>query len=356
MIWSATAPSNIALIKYMGKADSSKDSSSLPVYAKNQKSIQHLSKEDQEDFLFKNLSLNPSLSYTLNHFVTQVQIEESDKDKWLPFKKNPFPDNIFYSSSKKTVFESKMPDTAQKKFLDFFLFLKRFFFIPGNYIIRSQNNFPMSAGAASSASSFAALTLATYRLAKDHSSLNDRGKEALSELSRIGSGSSCRSFFSPWSLWTGRSALPFKETWGKLFHQLVIVDSQIKKVSSTTAHKLVKTSPAFKGRTDRVKKRLKTLSSALQKKDWKPCFKVCYEEFMDMHSLFETASPPFKYKTSSSEKVLGLINEHWKKNNDGPLVTMDAGSNIHLLYRPDQRSQKEKITKLLTDYTVLSSL
>ena len=356
MSWSATAPSNIALIKYMGKEDSTKEKSLFPVYKKAQKSIKHLSKEDQKDLHFKNLSLNPSLSYTLNHFVTKVQIEESDKDKWAPFKKNPFQDKKLYNSSKKINFESKLSDSSKKKFLDFFRFLKRCFSISGNYIIRSQNNFPISAGAASSASSFSALTLATYKLAKDCFFINDMNKEALSEFSRIGSGSSCRSFFSPWSLWKGRSALPFQGVWTDLFHQLVIVNPRTKKISSTKAHSLVRTSHLFKGRTERAKKRLKNLSSALQKKDWKQCFTTCYEEFMDMHSLFETASPPFKYKTISSQKVLDFINDHWEKNNDGPLVTMDAGANVHLLYRPDQRDQKEQITKLLTDYTVLSSL
>ena len=76
---------------------------------------------------------------------------------------------------------------------------------------------------------------------------------------------------------------------------------------------------------------------------------------MDLHSLFETTRPPFRYKKTSSQKVLDCINEYWKSKNDGPLITMDAGANVHLLYRPDQDKHREKITSLLSDYAILSS-
>ena len=64
-----------------------------------------------------------------------------------------------------------------------------------------------------------------------------------------------------------------------------------------------------------------------------------------MHSLFETAKPPFKYKKDTTQKVLNCVKDYWKKNDEGPLVTMDAGANIHLLYRPDQKDQREKNKK-----------
>lgn len=363
MSWTATAPSNIALIKYMGKADPFKNPNFFSLYKNKQNVIQtfkHLSEKDKEDFYFKNISLNSSLSYTLHHFVTKVQIEDSDKDKCSPFKKNPFLDQTLYSSSKKVHFKNKLSAPVQKRFLKFFQFLKRFFFISGNYQIHSQNNFPMAIGAASSASSFAALTRAAYKLAKDRSAikeqLNNIPAETLAEISRIGSGSSGRSFFSPWALWTIQGITPFKTSYLYLLHQLVVVDPQEKKISSTKAHDLVKTSPRFKGRSDRAKKRMKALTEAFNQPDWKKCFNICYEEFLDLHSLFETAEPPLKYKTDSSQRVLNCINDYWGKNNDGPLVTMDAGANIHLLYRTDQKEQRESIKNLLKDYVVLSSL
>ena len=353
MNWEAKAPSNIALIKYMGKANKkSIDSNQWP----NTNLFKLLQKNHKEDLYFQNLSLNPSLSYTLNHFITKVRIEESNQEAWSVFKKNPFQDEKLYNSSKKINIETRISDQAQKKFLDFFQFLKKVFSISGNYTIYSQNNFPMSAGSASSASSFSALTLAVYKLAKQQSDLKELTTQDLAHLSRIGSGSSCRSFFSPFCLWTDQRVEVFKNSWKSFFHQLVIVDLQAKKISSTQAHQMVRTSPHFKMRAERAEKRLQSLSEALNQKSWQKCFTICYEEFLDLHSLFETAKTPFKYKTNLSEKVLSCVNDYWKKNKDGPLMTMDAGANVHLLYRLDQKDQSEKIKNLLSDFIVLSSL
>jgi len=53
-----------------------------------------------------------------------------------------------------------------------------------------------------------------------------------------------------------------------------------------------------------------------------------------MHALFETSRPSFGYMTSGSLEVLrGVKQLTWEKSGDGPLVTMDAGPNVHLLYR-----------------------
>lgn len=355
--WSARAPSNIALIKYMGKADQS-DSLSHNL---DQDLTGHLSQEDKEALCFRNVSLNSSLSYTLPHLITQVQIEEADQDSWSPFQKNPFYNTRTYHLSKDISVESDLSSHAQKRFLDFFQFLKRVFMIPGHYTLYSQNNYPMAIGAASSASSFAALTLAAYTLAKDRSAVKDRvnnlERKDLAGLSRVGSGSSCRSFFSPWSIWCGREVREIQTYRDKLLHQLVIVENREKLISSSEAHQSVKKSPFFKGRAARAEHRIKILIQALKKADWKTCFKTCYEEFLDLHSLFESGKPPIRYKTDASQKVLDCVQDYWLKNNDGPLVTMDAGANVHLLYRPDQSLQKEHITRFLSSFcTVLSSL
>ena len=358
MTWSASAPSNIALIKYMGKVEKSQEIP--PVFQKLKDKELSLSQEDEERLFFKNRALNPSLSYTLNHFVTKVQIEEAGEDKWQAFEREPFEALNLYKSSGKIPLEKPLSESAQKKYLDFFKFLKRFFQIPGKHIVRSQNNFPRACGIASSASSFSALTLAVYEMAKEKSvrkeGLKDLDREVLAQLSRSGSGSSCRSFFSPWAFWQGTAVQSFEGPWKTLLHQLVLVHSGEKSISSSLAHQMIKTSPYFKGRELRVKSRLEALFTAFKQKNWKNGFDICYEEFMDMHSLFETATPSFKYKTKESEKVLALIQNYWQKQGEGPLVTMDAGANVHLLYLPEKFYQRDEIEKLLEDYPVLSSL
>ena len=322
-----------------------------------------LSKADEEKLWFKNLAVNASLSYTLKHFVTTVQIDSGNgKDKWQAFKENPFKNKKFYHSSKPIYLDSSLSEIEQKKFLDFFNFLKRFFLIPGYYTISSQNNFPKSIGTASSASSFSALTLATYKLAREKSTLKPEKLKSikaqeLAHLSRTGSGSACRSLFVPWCLWEGYKIHSFECSWNDLFHQLVIVDSKDKKIDSTQAHQRVKTSPQFNERVDRAHKRLHSLKSSLNLEDWRKCFQLCYEEFLDIHSLFESSKPPFSYKTSATQKILKEIVHFWKQHQDGPLITMDAGSNVHLLYRKNQQEHKEEISQKLSSYSiVLSSL
>ena len=322
----------------------------------------HLSKTDEELFWFKNLAVNSNLSYTLKHFVTAVQIESASRvDRWRAFKEYPFKNKKLYHSSKNMPIDSALSQSEQKKFLDFFKFLKRFFLIPGYYTVSSQNNFPRSIGSASSASCFSALTLAVYKLAREKTTL-EKNKfrllkaQVLAHLSRVGSGSACRSLFAPWCFWEGYKIYAFECSWNQLLHQLVIVDNQNKKISSTTAHQRIETSPQFSKRVDRANKRFVALKTSLNLADWKTSFQICSEEFLDLHSLFESSTPPFSYKTEATQKVLECVNQFWKKHQDGPLITIDAGPNVHLLYRSDQKQCREEISKKLSDFTIISSL
>ena len=316
-----------------------------------------LSDKERAFLRFSNLSLNPSLSYTLSHFQAVARIEPSERDGWRPFQRDPFQGEKLFHSSKKIDFEKGLSERAQNKFMDFFGLLKRFFDLPGHYTVFSESNFPLSAGLASSAASFSALTRAVFRLAQDRSpfkkQLEGLSWEALSSLSRAGSGSSCRSFFSPWALWEGQGAIAFKTPWPRLIHQLVLIDPKVKSTSSTEAHQRVASSPLFEGRANRAVERLGFLTRAFRQKDWLKGFQLCFDEFLDMHSLFETASPPFKYINPAVEKALSALKDFWRKEGDGPWVTMDAGANIHLLWRPDQQAKSLQIKALLGDYAIL---
>ncbi len=153
----ASAPSNIAVIKYMGKINTE-----------------------------SNVPTNSSLSYTLNSLRTFVEITESKsgKDEWqvltgpglLPFE---------------------MSEKGTLRFLNHFEFLKTAWGIEGFFALKSASNFPSDCGLASSASSFAALTLATSRLG-EHTGREVPDIFELASYARKGSGSSCRSLFGPW--------------------------------------------------------------------------------------------------------------------------------------------------------------
>jgi diphosphomevalonate decarboxylase len=121
-----------------------------------------------------------------------------------------------------------------------------------------------------------------------------------------------------------------------LFSQVIVVESGKKIVSSSQAHSRVPTSALFEGRPERAEKRLAELIAAFRGEQWNEAFEICWNEFWDMHALFETSWPSFGYMEPGTIEVLKFFRELWAENKDGPLVTMDAGANIHALYRADQ--------------------
>lgn len=308
MSWQASAPSNIALIKYMGKTDFS-----------------------------RNLPSNASLSYTLENLKTFVEIEQIDvsEDQWKP---------LVQTGCLSPTFSIK----GQKRFLDYFKKLKDVYNVKENFLIKSANNFPSDSGMASSASSFAALSKAAD-LAFSSFGYRNHSDQTLFQLSREGSGSSCRSFFSPWAIWKNTKVFEPKIKIQKLLHDVVLVDTKLKEVSSGDAHKRIETSPNNQGRSERAEKRLDDLLEAFNTDNWKGAFNIVWDEFMDMHELFETAEPLFCYRTEKSYNALQMIREFWKDRNDGPLVTMDAGPNIHLLWREDQVLLREQLKHVLQE-------
>lgn len=315
MFWFAQAPANIALIKYMGKKD---ESSNLPG--------------------------NSSLSYTLNNLLSTVKLElvPGKKDIW---EQLAIPGGADFSLSAH----------GQKRFIDHLNRLKKHFGYEGGFLIQSNNNFPHGSGLASSASSFAALTKCaslalSYLTNKEIPSIDEQAS-----LSRLGSGSSCRSFYSPWALWDDAGVRAVDLPYTNLIHQVVVVSNQEKAVSSSEAHKRVKTSTFYDTRNQRAEENLKLLLNAFSAKDWKSIYQICWREFHDMHQLFTSCEQPFSYITQNSQVLLNALEDLWGANGDGPLVTMDAGPNIHLLYRPDQEdlAQQFRIDHLLGNYDVL---
>lgn len=301
-IWRAQAPSNIALIKYMGKTDQS-----------------------------RNLPVNSSISYTLGHLQSIVTLQKIDgpSDRWMPLE----------SDEGRALPRLSLSEKGQARFLKHLMKLKSAFEFDGAFLVRSANDFPSDCGLASSASSFAALTKVALAALSEISGRELPSIAEASEWSRQGSGSSCRSFFAPWAIWTNEGKIHGDSEIGYegLLHQVVVVDESVKAVSSSEAHVRVSTSSLFLGRPERAENRLKELRQAFIRGDWREAFEITWAEFWDMHALFETSRPSFGYMNHHSLDVLRTVRAAtWDAMGDGPLVTMDAGPNVHLLYRNDE--------------------
>lgn len=315
MHWLAQAPANIALIKYMGKRD-----------------------------VNSNLPDNSSLSYTLNNLLSTVKLETlpTKKDMWEPL-------NIPGAG------EFSLSVAGQKRFIDHLVRLKEHFGYSGGFLIQSSNNFPHGSGLASSASSFAALTKCAVIALSELTNKDLPSIDEQAQLSRLGSGSSCRSFYTPWAIWKENEVGPIDLPYSNLIHQVIVISSEEKAVSSSEAHKRVKTSLFYATRGQQAEENLKLLLNALRTEDWPSIYRICWREFHEMHNLFSTCDQPFTYMTNKSLEMLKLLQNQWDKNGDGPIVTMDAGPNIHLLYREEQAdlARQFKSDHLLGNYDVL---
>jgi diphosphomevalonate decarboxylase len=296
--WIATAPSNIALVKYMGKSDN-----------------------------VSNVASNSSLSYTLDYLKSEVEVQlASEKERSCQWRAW---DDISIQLSEK----------GKQKFLLHWQRCRKLLApdFRGSFLLRSRNHFPSDCGLASSASSFAALTLAAYQTFSALKALGrDWNLQELASLSRQGSGSSCRSFYSHFVLWKGEEISIVESEYRKLKHVVVVVDERAKLVSSSEAHKRVPTSLLYTERNQRAEVRTQRLAKALSSKNWSQIFELTWADLWDMHVLFETSVPPFSYMLPESLKVLREVQNIWQQLGDGPVVTMDAGANVHLLYRDDQ--------------------
>lgn len=315
MQWFSQAPSNIALIKYMGKSEEA-----------------------------HNIPDNPSLSYTLKNLLTSVmmEVQPGTNDYWEPLI---IPGTLAFDLSQK----------EQQRYLNHLQRMKTFFEYEGGFIVRSANNFPHSSGLASSASSFAALTKCAVEALTELTGKPRPSIETQAQLSRRGSGSSCRSFFEPWALWEGESVKAVDLPYTDLMHQVVIISKAEKTISSAKAHQLVKSSPLYVDRPSRARENLRLLLTALEHKDWQSAYKIVWREFQDMHALFSSCELPFSYITDTTQTLLSQLQQFWELHQDGPLVTMDAGPNVHLLYRNDQLelAQSFKQEYLIGQYDVI---
>jgi len=317
----ARAPSNIALIKYMGKTDSS-----------------------------LNLPANPSLSLTLDRLATVVELRRTHEPESSGTKLRFMPGLPALPKALSTGWETPiLTDSAHGRLMRHFErvraaapgVLERHALksdVAGVYEFRSANSFPASAGIASSASSFAAFTLAgatafsqdPRAFARTYES-NPSLRRELAMLSRQGSGSSCRSFEGPWVGWEGEKASRVYGTHlPKLTNLVVVVSAESKDISSSEAHARVVSSPLWHGRPERVEKRYLALKSALVTGDRRAVAKIAWEEMWEMHSLFHTAQERFSYWLPGTIAILNALEPEIVSERP-PIVTLDAGPNPHIL-------------------------
>ncbi|MCK8616911.1 diphosphomevalonate decarboxylase [Fructobacillus sp. M158] len=282
----AIAHTNIALIKYWGKADPA-----------------------------LNLPTTSSLSLTLNEYFTKTRVEEAAED---------------------TLLINDLPQDSQRVH-DFLNVLReeKGDFSPVKVI--SENKVPLSAGLASSASSFAALTAAVAKYNGWDLSL-----EELSRLARRGSGSATRSFFPGFAIWEKGSndhdSFAHEFNVPDLPIALVVckISGTIKKVSSSDGMRRAQTSPDYDQWVAESAKQLDEMKQALSQSDLDRVGQLAEANALAMHDLNLTATDRrFTYFNQNTMKVFEQVKVLREK---GYLAyaTMDAGPNVKIITNQEQ--------------------
>lgn len=314
-IWQSIAPSNIALIKYMGKADIAGD----------------------------NIGLNDSLSYTCTRFKTCARCVSipGSEDQWHPIDDRQY----CYTPNNTSAAGDKMVRHIAR--------IKAYYGYDGAFAVTSGNNFPADCGIASSASAFCAVTQCVQQAIIDLQGLTLSAEQGLADrilLSRQGSGSACRSNVGPWAWWRQERVRPLELM--PLLHEVVLIDDGPKSISSSQAHRMVLTSPHFQGRRQRAQQRLRALIGALRHQ-WRQAHKIAWDEFEDMHTLFHQCTPSFTFMNEANRRCLAICQQYWQDHHTGPLVTMDAGSNVHLFFRHEDQQHRQQLLSQLSSFTLL---
>lgn len=288
----AKAPVNIALIKYWGK-----------------KNIEDI------------VPYNASISISLDNLYTITTLEES-----------------------RTGFEFHLDGklvtgTESDKVYDFLKYFSDETKI-SNLKVNSTNYVPTAAGLASSASGFAALSVA----ANSYFETNYDFKE-LAKITRKGSGSACRSLLGNIVAWETNGdvyniASPIKD-----FVMIsVLIDKSKKNISSRQAMALsAENSPLYREYVVESAKDFIEMKKAIELGDYEKIGKLTKKSSLMMHGIMLSTHPPILYMDKTSIFIYNLM-EELSKQGIYANPTMDAGPNVKILTR--EKDYKKVIDSL----------
>lgn len=296
IVW--RCPSNIALVKYWGK------------------------KENQ-------IPCNASLSMTLQNAYTEVALSlHEKKEKGIELE------YLFHDQENETFRQRvlKYLDTCQ----EYFPVLKEY-----SVHLASNNSFPHSTGIASSASAFGAIALAL--LSASGYDKEDFYKKA-SYLSRLGSGSACRSMFEKYALWgelqeitvsSDEYAIPvpgIHSNFKDMRDAILIIDDMPKKVSSSSGHALMHDHWYAEKRFEQANIHCAEMAHTLKQGDFDRFITIIEQEALALHAMMMTSGNYYLLMKPGTIHAIESIMNFRKETNIPVCFTLDAGPNVHVIY------------------------
>ncbi len=289
----AIAPSNIAFSKYWGRKDN-----------------------------ILRLPANGSISMTLSDLLTTTTVEFS------PAYERSSPSD---KKDQVTINGGGIEEGEEMRVIKHLDRVRKLSGINFKAKVASKNNFPAGTGLASSASGFAALTLAAISAA----GLRLSDKE-LSILARQGSGSACRSIPGGFVEWlngdtseTSYATQIFPSDYWDIADVVAIFTEEKKEVSSSTGHEAAQSSPFFKTRIAGMKQKNEEFKRFIKQRNFEKFGQLLEREALEFHAITLTQNPYLIYWTAGT---LATMKKTAVLRNKGLPVyfTVDTGQNIHL--------------------------
>ncbi len=314
------SPSNIALVKYWGKHG-------------------------------EQLPQNPSISFTLSHCHTTTKVSYKKASKGS----QEIDFDIFLDGVETPSFKAKIAQFF-KRIEQYVPFVKNY-----HYKIETSNSFPHSSGIASSASGMSALALCLMEIEKQYEP--DMSKtyftQKASFLSRLGSGSACRSLEGPLVVWGAHKEIrESSDLYGtrylgevhnnfKDYHDtILLVDKGEKQVSSTVGHDLMHGHAFAKARFQQAHENVSALMAIFKTGDIDAFIKIVESEALTLHAMMMTSHPYFILMKPNTLEIINAIWGYRAKTGSKVCFTLDAGANVHLLY---PAVEKEGIHTFISD-------
>ena len=220
-------------------------------------------------------------------------------------------------------------------------------------VIDTINTFPHSSGIASSASGMSALALCLGSIEEQlegNKTLDFMRKASIA--ARLGSGSACRSLYGGIVSWgdhkdfvgssdefaTQLSPNQVFPSFYNFMDLILIVDEGSKKVSSTLGHSLLNEHPFASSRFQEASKNMSLIKGALKEGDLGMFTKIVESEAMMLHALMMTSNPYFMLMRPNTVAIIEKIWDFRKQSGLHPVVTLDAGANVHVLF-PEEENE-----------------
>ncbi len=298
----AIAPSNIAFTKYWGRRDE-----------------------------VLRLPENGSISMCLSNLLTTTTVEFQDDLK---------EDQVLLNGEVEAGEDSRVIKHLDR--------IRKLAGISTKAKVVSNNNFPTGTGLSSSASGFAALSLAASKAA----GLN-LSEEELSILARQGSGSACRSIPSGFVEWldgdtseTSYATQIFPPDFWDIADVVAIVSSGKKDVPTNIGQQTATSSPFMPTRRTHMAEKNLTVKKLIEAKDFTKFGQLVESEALELHAIMITQTPPLIYWQPNTILIMKLV-QKWRSEGLEVYFTINTGQDVHtIVEQKNVENLKKKLEAL----------